>query len=177
MKGYSLNTAEPVGNGDEKGEITMKGYKGFNPDWTCKLEVIDVEKRPLYKGKAHDNKWHIGSLVWTTNNKKNQQSWIVSISSSIGGWLMLHHRLLVDPETIGEFTGYIDRSGHKVFTGDIVSAFTYNKYGKQEYTGKIFWNKFRYAFCLMTEKGEIFQLNEIISMSIIGNIHDEEGAE
>lgn len=90
---------------------------------------------------------------------------------------MIQQRHLVKADTVGQFTGYIDKVGVRVFEGDIVNACVCDANGCHDHTGKIFWNVCRYAFCLMTDEGLIFPFNDIVNMRVIGNIHDKEESE
>nr|WP_302144147.1 YopX family protein [uncultured Schaedlerella sp.] len=75
----------------------------------------------LFRGKQTDYKnWIEGSLVYINNG----DDVICQIADSLlskdkdGSVLVIAHA--VDPETICQFTGFIDLYGNKVFEGDII---------------------------------------------------------
>lgn len=84
----------------------------------------------------------------------------------------------VDPSTVGQFTGLIDKNGTKIFEGDILHF--WSEY-TESYLGKcvVKYGKFNCSCCngvfgWYLEGGDIRDLegNSIIKYEICGNIHD-----
>lgn len=120
----------------------------------------------LFRGKRENGKWVYGDLVTKQN---------ICIAND---W---HEVIRVDDETVGQYTGFTDKNGTKIFEGDIV---------KDEF-GRIMkvvfvecWGK--YQFTLVKATGERWTNNFIRAdltdwfvggcleelPEIIGNIYD-----
>ena len=73
----------------------------------------------------------------------------------------------VEPETIGQFTGLIDKNGQKVFEGDMVVS--YDLFGSVDACGVVNWND---LFCAWHIGKNSMYGNRIATYEVIGNIHD-----
>lgn len=83
-----------------------------------------MNRQILFRGKRLDNdKWVYGDLEY--NRAKN----IARIHTyDEGGEYLMQH--LVEPDTVGQFTGITDESGKEVYQGDILEAcYKYDKIG------------------------------------------------
>ena len=119
----------------------------------------------LFRGKRTDNsEWVYGDLIQNIDCLKirEQEKSIKKIAKSYE----------VDPETVGQFTGLLDKNGKKIFEGDIVlGLFLFD----MSINAVV---KFRDgAFGLEWHRGEIIEFNAFTSLcnityEIIGNIYD-----
>ena len=67
----------------------------------------------LYRGKSKNTgKWYYGSYLKLNSSDARPEHFIVSNYSGI--------MIEVEPETIGQFTGLLDKYNNKVFDGDIL---------------------------------------------------------
>lgn len=67
----------------------------------------------LYRGKSKNTgKWYYGSYLKLNSSAARQEHFIVSNYSGI--------MIEVSPDTIGEFTGLLDKNNNKVFEGDLL---------------------------------------------------------
>lgn len=67
----------------------------------------------LYRGKSKKTgKWYYGSYLKLNSSDTRPEHFIVSNYSGI--------MIEVEPETIGEFTGLLDKNNNKVFEGDLL---------------------------------------------------------
>lgn len=99
---------------------------------------------------------------------------------------------IVDPDTVCQFTGFLDKNGKEIYEGDVLRSdeYPYSCIGDKErdnYFGLIEWNENEAAFYIVTiknpkssVKGISDGISDYISQSalqdfeVIGNIYDDE---
>lgn len=160
----------------------------------------------LFRGKCKETKvWYTGyyiNLHRTTycfkedydNDKNNDIHQIVFEQMTDWGLPNRHLRVDIIPETVGQYTGSTDKNGTKIFEGDIVEFYFFDKGHKNKKTMLIEWRDsgfcmrelfrdYRLAddFTIIDEKiftyrndvrNGVYITNNVYFVEVIGNIHD-----
>ncbi len=125
-----------------------------------------------FRGKRLDNgEWIYGDLYHTDE------------LTCICDWSIRPHTVenfAIDPDTVGQYTGFHDRTGKEIYEGDVVFwiAIDMRGRGKGEH-GAIIWDKHAMAWAIMRDKPTLDGRHCIISrpfdkkhLEVVGNIHD-----
>lgn len=110
----------------------------------------------LFRGKRKDNgEWVHGSLITETSpfNKNMVMTHIYDNGCN---------EILVDPRTIGQYTGLTDKNGKKIFEGDIVTC--------DYFCGVV--HLYEGGWCVTEKDNYPEYLYDLINLKVIGNIHD-----
>ena len=142
----------------------------------------------LFRGKMKDaGVWVYGSDVYQYGSDVYQYGCHeISLEHCEGEYEFDHYA--IDPETVGQYTGLIDKNGNKIFEGDVVKAVIVRDLGggtqNREETGIIGYDKIGMIGLIAKYVGTIpvwsdfFQelvLSGCINdywFEVIGNIHD-----
>ena len=119
-----------------------------------------MKREILFRGKRMDNdKWEVGFLSWSDSPRKR--------SYHINNYV-------VYTESVGQFTGLIDKNGTKIFEGDIVKA----EIERMEFTTTVVWGEKSKGWSLKCDRrkrerwGEIkyYSLPFSHKIEVIGNV-------
>lgn len=130
----------------------------------------------LFRGKRLDNgEWVEGSFC--PNSKGDIPCIIVYNGEMAGYWFD------IDPATVGQFTGLLDKNGQRIFEGDIVRHHDDNPDSEIEEKGVVFWDE-EYCGWHRTSNGQFhhgvvdtYHLSPCCIYEVIDNIHEPGTAE
>ena len=117
-------------------------------------------------------KWYYGDLEY---NRKTAVAWIHTYKED-GSY---DKPYAVDPDTVGQFTGLVDKHGVKVFEGDIVDVYDFTSVYASKYRGVV--KMYRGSWCVEYEDSILdivvhprlfFDDFADRKTEVVGNIHD-----
>ena len=126
-------------------------------------------RKILFRGKNEDGKWVEGWFEMYPFGCWPVKAAIIPSEEAIEGH---YHHVKVDPKTVGQYTGLLDRNGSKIFENDIC---------QDKKTGKIVCVKWHgtmagFVWHKRKENSDLFDFGELLRANdkyeVIGNVHD-----
>lgn len=133
----------------------------------------------LFRGKRkHDGEWVVGYYLEKTDPLLNSKMHFILFQDSNSGFLTsLFSWNVVDPNTVGQFTGLTDKNGKKIFDGDVIHELDGSM---DDIPRRVRWDEEYMDFrCPIVRKHWAYGNNncslwlmESENIEVIGNIHD-----
>lgn len=127
----------------------------------------------LFRGQRIDNgEWVYGYYVCDETGQISEEpiAFIYHLNNHPCGWDLIPFEVI--PETVGQFTGLLDKNGTKIFEGDICRNAKTGEIVSVAWHGTMagfVWNKRK-------EKSHLFEFGELFraydKYEVIGTIHD-----
>lgn len=124
----------------------------------------------LFRGKRLDNgEWVYGDLIhYDDMSYKNGSKRVFIVEKDCRLWDILEDGDEVDPTTVGQFTGRLDKYGRKIFDGDLVKTCPSTIIAKQGFPSTVIEVRWGVSPSYLFDR----KLGTNRFYKIIGNIYD-----
>ena len=138
-----------------------------------------MKRKILFRGKRLDNGEFIYGYLWCVPTECN-------IYREGSEWSVMQDSFEVDSNTIGQFTGLVDRNGNRIFEGDIILFQKFSNWDDDKMKrhkakvifkeGCFMWEILEYGhksdYYAAYKTEPLRSTNDTWGLEIIGNIHE-----
>ena len=143
-----------------------------------------------FKGKSVDSSEWIEGYYY----KECDNTYIIEDRQK-DSMLNRNEAVLIDPDTVCQFTGFLDKNGKEIYEGDVLRSDIYpfscvGDDAYDNYYGTIGWSEFEASFYIVTIKNpkssvrdisegiyDSISLKTMQDFEVVGSIHDKEWQE
>ena len=128
----------------------------------------------LFRAKTDNGDWVQGQLLYFKASVGEEEFALMVEGcewDNSNEWFNLGKRAKVTPSTIGQYTGLTDKSGKKIFDGDIVKLLLKDNICE---IGLIAWSDIGVRYKFASPDGVAYSVDVTDTFEIIGNIHDNQ---
>ena len=120
---------------------------------------MDKQREIKFRGLTVGLKWEYGYMCIPEYGKYAGMSFILNKAG--------HLAYDVRPETLGQFTGLLDKQGKEIYEGDIVIGFC-----TSNHPAIIEWDAPNGGYNIREQDGEYQDIDSNTRMEVIGNIYE-----
>lgn len=127
----------------------------------------------LFRGKRKDNGEWVFGMPWIFKDHACVCPWHEGMCKYDSGYYPVH----VDPATIGQYTGLVDKNGNKIFEGDIVEGHCHSQWSHRLQRCVVVYERdgFEARHYVMQGGEKRYYTYKVLfskDVVVIGNIHD-----